>query len=42
MLTTLLSVIVLISIIAILLFALKLIQDSLQKGIQETRSNLKS
>ncbi|MBV8802526.1 MAG: DNA recombination protein RmuC [Gammaproteobacteria bacterium] len=41
MLTTLLSVIVLISIIGILLFALKLIQDSLQKGIQETRLNVK-
>jgi len=41
MLTTLLSVIVLISIIGILLFALKLIQDSLQQGIQETRLNVK-
>jgi DNA recombination protein RmuC len=41
MLTTLLLLIVIISIVAVLLFALKLIQDTLRKGIQETRANVK-
>jgi DNA recombination protein RmuC len=41
MLTSLLCVIVLIAIIGILLFSLKFIQDTLQKGIQDTRTNVK-
>lgn len=41
MLNTLLLMIVFISIIGVLLFALKLIQDTLRKGIQETRMHVK-
>jgi DNA recombination protein RmuC len=41
MLNTLLLIIIFICVIGILLFALKFIQDTLRKGIQETRLNVK-